>query len=170
MRPIVLLFLIFPFAAQASLLKCTDTKGNVTYTNAPCAKAGLKEAAVIPPPPPPALDKPAKVFESAKVLENTTVSETIKLPQTLKLPETAQPVSEKMPAAGAPKIRDTASPQLMKSVLAGDDKCAKVNAAMGRILDEMDAARRQGISIDADAARNESLKNLQADKNRLGCF
>jgi len=158
MRPIVLLFLFFPLAAQANLLKCTDAKGNVTYTNMPCAKAGLKEAAVIPPPPPPALDKPARLPETAK------------LPETIKLPETAKPVSEKMPAAGAPKIRDTASPQLMKSMLAGDDKCARVNAAMGKILDEMDTARRQGISIEADAARNESLKNLQADKNRLGCF
>ncbi len=144
MRPLVLLCLIFPLAAQASLLKCTDGKGNVTYTNSSCAKIGLKEAAVIAPPPPPALDKPAKVHETAK------------------------PAAEKNPPA--PKTQDTASLQLMKSVQADDDQCAKINTAMGRIMDEMDAARRQGLSAGAAAARNERLKKLQADKNRLGCF
>lgn len=146
MRPLVLLFLLFPLAAQASLLKCTDARGNVTYTNLPCAKAGLKETAVIPPPPPPVLDKPAR------------------------MPETVKPAVEKAAVASAPKSPDAASPKLMKSVRAGDDRCEKVNAAMGRIMDEMDAARRQGLPAAADAARNESLKNLQADKNRLGCF
>lgn len=144
MRPLALLFcLIFPLAAQAGLLKCTDGKGNITYTNSPCAKIGLKEAAVIPPPPPPALDKPAKAHEIAK------------------------PAAEKNP--GTPKPQDTASLQLMKSVQASDDQCAKLNSTMGRILDEMDAARRKGRA-DANATWNENLKKLQADKNRLGCF
>lgn len=165
MRPLVLLFLFFPLAAQATLLKCTDAKGNVTYTNAPCAKAGLKEAAVIPPPPPPALDKPARIPEIARAPVAVKAPETV-----IKVPETAKPAVEKIPAAGTPKNQDMASLKLMKSMQAGDDKCAKVNAAMGRIMDEMDAARRQGTPVDADAARNESLKNLQADKNRLGCF
>lgn len=164
MRPIILLFLIFPLAAQANLLKCTDAKGSVTYTNSPCAKAGLKEAAVIPPPPPPVLDKPVRVSEPAKVSEPVRL-----VPEPVKVLETAKPLVEKTPAAGTPKTQDTASLKLMKSVQAADEKCTKVNAAMGRIMDEMDAARRQGISVDADA-RNESLKILQADKNRLGCF
>lgn len=152
MHPLAVYLLFFPLAAQADLYKCTDNTGKITYTNSACAKSGLKEAAVIPPPPPPALDKPTRVSE------------------TVKFPETAKPAVEKTPAASAPKNQNTASLQLMKSVQAGDDKCAKVNTAMGKIMDEMDAARRQGIPVDADAARNESLKNLQADKNRLGCF
>ena len=143
MRPLVLLCLVFPLAAQASLLKCADGKGNVTYTNSTCAKVGLKEVAVIPPPPPPALDPSAKANEAAKA------------------------VSEKNP--GAAKIQGTASLQLMKSVQTGDDKCAKLNSAMGRIMDEMDAARRQGRT-DTNADWSENLKKLQANKNQLGCF
>ena len=143
MRPLVLLCLVFPLAAQAGLLKCADSKGNVTYTNLPCARIGLREVAVIPPPPPPVLNTPARV------------------------PETARSVVEKDSAA--PQTKDNASLQLMKSVQAGDDKCAKLNSAMGRIMDEMDAARRKGRA-DSNAAWNENLKKLQADKNRLGCF
>jgi hypothetical protein len=143
MRPIILLCLLYPIAAQAILLKCTDNKGQITYTNSPCAKVGLKEAAVIPEPPPPALDGVAKVAEPAKAAVEKKTS--------------------------SPKANETASLQLMKSAQADSDQCASLNNTMGRIMDEMDAARRRGQSTDTNGW-NENLKKLQAEKSRLSCF
>jgi hypothetical protein len=143
MRPLILLCLFYPIAAQAILLKCTDSKGHITYTNSPCAKSGLKEAAVIQPPPPPVLDAAVKVSEPAQAAAEKKIN--------------------------SPKTNETASLQLMKSVQTENVQCAKLNNAMGRIMDEMDAARRRGQSTDANGW-NENLKKLQAEKNRLACF
>ena len=143
MRPLAICFLIFPLAAQADLFKCTDNAGKVTYTNSACAKAGLKEAKIIPPPPPPVLDKPAKAAETATVAEKN--------------------------AAGV-KDNDTVAMKLVKATQGNQDKCAKLNGDMGRILDQMDTAHRRGQPSGEEAGMNEALKKLQADKNRLGCF
>jgi hypothetical protein len=150
MHPLAIYFLLFPLTAQADLYKCTDSAGKVTYTNSACAKAGLKEAKVIPPPPPPVLDKPAKA------------------------PEAAKPAVEK--SASSTKVKDivatkeTVALQLVKSTSASADKCAKLNGDVGRIMDEMDATRRNGQADSGQSAWNESLKKLQTEKNRLGCF
>lgn len=144
MHPLALYFLLIPLSAQADLFKCTDNTGKVTYTNSSCTKSGLKEAKVIPPPPPPAIDSPRKVERIAK-----------------------QAVEQSEPAA---KPRHTAALQLMKSAQRNSDACAKLNADMGRTMDEMDAARGRGGIQRKQAEWNEELKNLQAEKSRLGCF
>lgn len=145
MHPLAIYFLIFPLTAQADLFKCTDNAGKVTYTNSACAKVGLKEAKIIPPPPPPALDKPAA-----------------------KAAESAKPAIEK--SAGNAKGNDTVALKLVKPAQGSQDKCAKLNGDMGRIMDQMDAAHRSGQTPDEEAGWNEVLKKLQSEKNRLGCF
>ena len=143
MHPLaVYLLLLFPLAAQADLYKCTDKAGNVTYTNSPCAKAGLKEAKLIPPPPPPAIDMPAKA-------------------------RSAKPVADK--SEPAPRPQQTAALPVMKSS-PSLDACAQLNADMGKTLDEMDAARNQGAAPRQQAEWNNKLDRLQAEKSRLGCF
>jgi hypothetical protein len=143
MNPLAFYLLILPMAAHADLFKCTDGIGKVTYTNSACAKVGLKESKVIPPPPPPAVDKVAKATETAKPAAEKNVSAT--------------------------KAKDTVALQMVKTS-AANDKCAKLNAEMGRIMDEMDAARNQGPEAGAVSSGNENLKKLQAEKNRLACF
>lgn len=144
MHPLAIYLLIFPLTAQADLFKCTDHAGKVTYTNSACAKVGLKEAKLIPPPPPPALDKPAKTAEAAKpALEQVTVNA---------------------------KDKETVAMKLVKPAQGTQDKCAKLNGDMGRVMDQMDAAHRNGQSANANPAWDEALKNLQSEKNRLGCF
>jgi hypothetical protein len=146
MHPLAIYFLIFPLAAQADLFKCTDNTGKVTYTNTSCAKAGLKEAKVIPPPPPPALDKTAKAAQPGKA------------------------------AAGKPaeqeesKPRQTAALKVVKSAPGKGNACASLNTDMGRVMDEMDAARGQEPSAAQQSAWTEKLGKLQAEKSRLGCF
>lgn len=140
MHPLAAYLLIFPLAAQADLYKCTDNTGKVTYTNSACAKAGLKEAKIIPPPPPPVQDNTAKTRAAA------------------------QPAA---PKEANGKGKETVALQMRTPAQASNDKCAKLNASMGIIMDEMDNARRLGRT---DFDGNENLKKLQADKNRLGCF
>ncbi|MEW6132879.1 MAG: DUF4124 domain-containing protein [Pseudomonadota bacterium] len=146
MHPLAAYLLIFPLAAQADLYKCMDDTGKITYTNSVCAKMGLKQAKVIPPPPPPPVpEKSARKNEPAK------------------------PASAKAGKAADGKGKETVALQVVKPTQANSDKCARLNAAMGKVLDEMDAARRSGRSTE-NAAWDKELKTLQADKNRLGCF
>jgi hypothetical protein len=145
MHPLTFYFLFLPLAAQANLFKCTDSVGKVTYTNTSCAKAGLKEAKILPPPPPPALDATAKVSQQAKTVAGKTA-----------YPE--------------PKPRQTAALQVMKSTQSNSSACAKLNEDLGKTMDEMDAARSQGSTAKKQAEWNIRLDNLQTEKNRLGCF
>jgi hypothetical protein len=144
MHPLAIYFLIFPLTAQADLFKCTDNAGKVTYTNSACAKVGLKESKVIPPPPPPALDKAAKAAGPVKSVVGQ--------------------------GNAAAKNKDTVAMKLVKPVQAGQDKCAKLNGDMGRIMDQMDTAQRNNHTPEEEAGWNEVLKKLQSEKNRLGCF
>ena len=150
MHPLAVYLLLFPLAANADMYKCVDNAGKVTYTNASCAKAGLKEAKVIPPPPPPAIDPVAKTEQPPKTPGNKTASN-----------KAVEP---------AAKPKQTAALQVMKSVQSNSNACGKLNGEMGRIMDEMDAALSQGASADKHAAWNEKLNKLQADKKQLGCF
>lgn len=145
-RLAIFFLLTFPLAAQAALFKCTDNAGKVTYTNSACAKNGLKESKLIPPPPPPALDKSIQ-------------------PKTV---ESARPAIEKN--ADNAKAGDTVALKLVKPVSGTQEKCDKLNGDMGKILDRLDAARRGGQPAGQDADGNDVLQNLQAEKNRLGCF
>jgi hypothetical protein len=66
-KTIVLTLLLLPFAAGAqTLYKCTDPRGQVTYSNVPCDKQGLKldrtvtDDRVTTMPLPPVQKPPAK--------------------------------------------------------------------------------------------------------------
>lgn len=137
--------------AQATLYKCQDAAGNITYTNLPCDKSGLKETKIIPPPPPPA-------------------EPVIGKPAAKKTAEPTEAVSSEKQLAKPDKKPDSTSLQLIKSQEASDKKCAKLNDALGKTMDEMDAARRQGYTARQEAEWNAKLKKLQADKNKHGCF
>lgn len=146
MHPLAVYLLLFPLAANADMYKCVDNTGKVTYTNSSCAKAGLKEAKLILPPPPPAADTAARTQQPAKTAASKTDE----------------------PAA---KPRQTAALQVMKSMQSNSHACGKLNGDMGRIMDEMDAARGQGIvNARQQADWTVKLNELQAEKKQLGCF
>jgi hypothetical protein len=145
-RLAIFFLLAFPFAAQADLFKCTDNAGKVTYSNSACAKSGLKEAKLIPPPPPPALDKspPPKTAESDR------------------------PVAEKN--ADRAKNEQVVALTMVRPAPGNTEKCAKLNGDVGRLLDQLDATRRSGEVSSQTAEWDKTLKDLQSEKNRLGCF
>ncbi len=142
-------FLVMP--AHATLYKCQDVAGQITYTNLPCDKTGLKETKIIPPAPP-----PAEPFAG--------------MPPTKRTVEPSEAVSEKKQVAKPEMKPSSTSLQLIKSQEASEKKCAKLNDALGKTMDEMDTARRQGYTAKQEAEWNARLKKLQADKNKLGCF
>lgn len=147
MRTLSLLaLLILALPVHATLFRCEDAAGHVTYTNLPCDKAGLKEAKVIPPAPPPA--EPAPVKPEAAPAAKSAEKES-------KEPE---------------KKKSEPTMQLIRSQESKGDKCAQINKAMGKIMDDMDAARRQGYTTKQETEWNAKLKKLQADKATHGCF
>lgn len=148
MRVLILLCLLFPFAAQADLFKCTDRAGKVTYTNLPCSKMGLTETKVIPPPPAPADQKKGKAPAATK-------SEIT--------PYTAE-------ASRGAKTKKASSLQGLNRQESSAKKCAKLTDQIGHIMDEMDAARRHGYTAKQESDWDSKLRRLQAEKNRLGCF
>jgi hypothetical protein len=151
MHPLIMYLLLFPLAADADVFKCIDNAGKVTYTNLPCAKAGLKESKLIPPPPPPALDP-----QAAKASRATEAA------------EDAEEAGRK--SVKVSKKHETTSLELMASGKSNDKKCNKLNDDVGKTMDDMDANRRQGYTPQQEAAWNDKLKKLQAEKSRLGCF
>lgn len=147
MRTLILLAsLCLNLPAHATLYKCQDTDGRVTYTNLPCEQNGLKETKVVTPPPPPAEASPVRPVVSP----------------------------ESRPAGNQPSDHDRKNSgttlQLIKSPEPRGNKCAQLNDAMGKVMDDMDAARRKGYTQKQEAEWNARLKKLQADKNKHGCF
>lgn len=138
------LILIAP-PAHATLYKCVDGAGKVTYTNLPCEQTGLKETRVIAPPPPPAEPTAIKPAPTAD----------------------AKPAGNLPPA---PESKGSSSIQLIRSQETSNKKCENLNDAQGKIMDEMDAARRKGYTSKQEADWNDKLRKLQAEKNKLGCF
>ena len=147
MRLLVFLCMLFPLAAQAGLFKCTDQAGKVTYTNLPCAKMGLTETKVIPPPPLPAQHgKSAPVAAEKASITDSAAENHVRTQKKGKPVRAAQPQES------------------------NNKKCAKLRDRMGRIMDQMDAARRHGYTAKQETDWDNKLRQLQAEKNRLDCF
>jgi hypothetical protein len=147
MRLLTILCLMLPLAAQAGLYKCLDNAGRVTYTNAICDKAGLKEAKLIPPPPPPAIDLPKA-----------------------RLAQPAKPPVDKPADSLANKEAATPKLALNRTRAPDSGNCGKLNEQIGQVMDEMDEARRTGHTARQDAEWDDKLSRMQTEKNRLGCF
>lgn len=170
MRLITLIFLCLPLVAQASLYKCLDNAGRVTYTNAACDKAGLKEATLIAPPPPPAVDAPVvqtppTVKLSASKPRSTGFREIA--PKEAPLRETAlQSALQGTPLHEMP----TAKLAMNRIAPSSTGNCDKMNEQLGRVMDDMDAARRAGYTAQQEAGWNQRISGIQSEKSRMGCF
>jgi hypothetical protein len=143
LTPLLLLTLSLP--AHATLYKCQDDAGRVTYTNLPCERNNLKETKIVPPPPAPAEPAPAA-------------------------PPAAQESSAAARSGSAPEDKGGPTLQLFRSAEPKANKCAQINETMGKLMDDMDSARRQGYTQKQEAEWNARLKKLQAEKNKHGCF
>jgi len=134
--------------AQATLNKCTDAQGLVTYTNKPCVDA--REVRKLEMDPAPIPDEPR--------------AETPVQPSK---PAAAQPGHP--PASGNIQIetRTTGKPVLQKSA---GGQCDILSDQLGRILDKMDQARRKGYTQAQMDKWNEQTRALERKKQQSACF
>ena len=141
--------------AQATLNKCIDAQGKITYSNQPCRNAREVRTVQIDPAPIP--DKPS-------------VSSTTTQP--------AVPVSTKANSASAPatiqpetrRIEKNANTTVKSAQGASARQCDSLTDKLGRVLDKMDQAHRKGYTLEQMNKWNEEVRELEQKKQQSGCF
>ena len=141
-------------AAQATLNKCIDAEGKVTYSNLPCRNAREARKVEIDPAP---LADPVR---------------------TQAVPMQAPPVSAP-PAPPKAKVRaeepahirlETRASTRQPAARASVRQCDALSDKLGRVFDKMDAARRKGYTQEQMDAWNLEIKELERKKQQSGCF
>ncbi len=129
----------------ASLNKCTDIYGKVTYSNLPCAGAAKARTVEIDPAPPVPKAAVPKLGPEKAVVENDGV---VKL-------ETFSSAHKKSAAKKKKNARNS---------------CDTLTGKLGLVLDKMDAARRSGYTQKQMDGWNLDIKELERKKQQAGCF
>lgn len=137
--------------AQASLNKCIDAQGKVTYSNLPCRNSREVRAVEIDPAPRPDPARPAPLrVEPAKPAAPKAANSANEA-ATLHL-ETRRTTGK--PAAAHPSAR----------------QCDALTDKLGHVFDRMDQARRKGYSQEQMNTWNQEVKDLERKKRESGCF
>ena len=142
--------LILATSTQAATLnKCIDPQGQVTYSNLPCRNAHEARAVEIDPPPLPAPVKPpvAKSSPAHGAPVKSLPSAPVSVPQV-----------NTHPVIGKPAKPATAS------------QCDSLTDKLGTVLDKMDQARRKGYTQEQMNKWNQEVEALETKKQRSGCF
>ena len=138
-----------PAIEAASLNKCTDAQGKVTYSNLPCRNAREVSAVEIDPPPKPDPVKPRAV----------------KPPPVQAAPSPSAPPSPE-PATIRIETRTTGKPVPRASA----HQCDSLTDKLGKVFDKMDQARRKGYTQEQMNKWNQEIKDLEDKKQQSGCF
>ena len=135
-------------AEAATLNKCIDAKGEVTYSNLPCRNAKEVRRLEIDPEPQP---DPVRAQ-----------------------PVQAQAVA---PAKPAPPAKEPAPIHVESRRAIGKPvshasarQCDTLSDKLGRVVDKMDQARRKGYTQDQMDKWNLEVKDLERKKQHSGCF
>lgn len=142
------------YAEAATLNKCIDAKGEVTYSNLPCHNA--REARTVEIDPPPQSDP-----VQAQPAQPATVPPAKPAAVKPKSPAKEQPAPirlETRHASAPPPSRASAS------------KCDALTNKLGQVFDKMDQARRKGYTQKQMDAWNLQVKELERKKQLSGCF
>ncbi len=125
----------------ASLNKCVDIYGKVTYSNLACTGAQqIRKVDIDPAPPAPKMPAPLVV-----------------------VPEFGHAPAEKN---GLVKLETFSTAPKRKSA----KHCDKLTDKLGLILDKMDAARRKGYTQSQMDKWNIEVKDLEHKKQQASCF
>lgn len=138
-------------AGAATLNKCIDAKGQVTYSNLPCHNAREVRAVEIDPAPrpEPQREHPASKPAEAKSAKADTAASHDE-PATLKLETRSVPVKPVTHASAR--------------------RCDALTDKLGRISDKMDQARHKGYTQKQMDAWNQEVHELERKKQQAGCF
>jgi hypothetical protein len=140
--------LVLATSVQAATLnKCIDATGQVTYSNLPCRNAHKTQAVEIDPAPTPdpvrpAAPKPASVKAT---------------------PAQTPPASDNTPQVSTYSNGKPTKP-------ASARQCDSLSDKMGSIFDKMDEARRKGYTQEQMNKWNQEIQSLEAKKQQSGCF
>ena len=136
-------------AAQATLNKCIDAQGLVTYTNKPCSNPRGAHKVEIDPAPVP--DRPR--VEPAQVQPAKTAA--------------GKPLPSPAPATLQLETQRTTGKSAQHS---SGKQCDALSDKLGRVLDKMDQARRKGYTQKQMDGWNEEARELERKKQQSGCF
>ncbi len=141
-----------PAIEAASLNKCIDATGQVTYSNLPCRNAHKTQSVEIDPTPAPDPVKPAAPKPVAPKPASVKVA----------------PVKTPPESGSAPQLSTYSHGRPAKPVSA--NQCDSLSDKMGAIFDKMDAARRKGYTQEQMNKWNQEIQSLEAKKQQSGCF
>jgi hypothetical protein len=173
-------------AEAATLNKCIDANGEVTYSNLPCRGAReVKRVEIDPPPPPPKPapvkavpqpvppPQPSKSPAEAAPEPAPTPMQTV-VPQAPPAPIQPQPDASLPPAvppSPQPSPTVVTPPRASQPVArASASKCDTLSDKLGRVFDKMDLARRKGYTQEQMDKWNLEVKDLERKKQQSGCF
>ena len=148
----------------ASLNKCVDVYGKVTYSNLPCKAANEVRKVEIDPAPPvpvapaalPPIALPATPKVDIPVYVMPEKSRVVSLPKSAAAP-LEKKAAIKFETFGAPKKQS-------------QNNCDTLTDKLGLVLDKMDAARRKGYTQKQMDGWNLEIKSLENKKQKKGCF
>lgn len=138
-------------SAQATLNKCIDAQGGITYSNLPCHNAREARKVEIDPTPLPDPARPA--------------------------PLRTEPAEDAVPKAATRNAKETATLRLDTQRTTGKPaarlsarQCDALTNKLGRVFDKMDQARRKGYTQEQMNTWNQEIKDLERQKQQSGCF
>jgi cell division septation protein DedD len=149
--------------AQATLNKCIDARGDVTYSNLPCKNAReVKKVEIDPAPPAPAA--------APKAAPAVTAPPPAKPAAPAKAAPSVPP-SKPAPAAPAIRLEPQSGPRKPTVLAPSAGQCDILSEQLGRLLDKMDQASRKGSASPAQMkAWNEEIRELERKKQQSACF
>jgi outer membrane biosynthesis protein TonB len=165
-------------SAQATLNKCTDAEGRVTYSNLPCRNAAaVRRIEIDPPPPvpvvvPPPVVVPIPTPTPIPEIAPAPIPAPASIPAPAPVPQPAPaPVPALTPAPAAPpatprRPAGITSPAVRSSVR----QCDALTEQLGRVFDKMDQARSKGTTQKQMDAWGQEIKALEQKKQQSGCF
>jgi len=168
-------------SAQATLNKCVDVNGKVTYSNLPCRNAREVHKVAIDPAPVQPAPRQAPVAPTAPAAPAASPPAVVPAAPAAVVPAVPvvapkAPVTPAAPKAPAISIEPgskyiEAQPTTIKPAARGSaSQCDALTEQLGRVFDKMDAARRVGATQEQMNTWNEEIKELELKKQQSGCF
>ncbi len=137
-----------PHVVAATLNKCIDAKGEVTYSNLSCRNAKEVRTLEIDPAPQPDPVRQQPVHA-----------------QVAKPDKPVAPAGE--PASTRLETRNISGKPVSH---ASRSKCDALTEKLGRVVDKMDQAHRKGYTQKQMDAWNQEVRDLERRKQQSGCF
>ena len=164
--------LAVPAIEAAALNKCIDAQGQVTYSNLPCRNAReVRKVEIDPPPKPDPVPVPAKV---AKPQPAVTPQPVVKPQTPTQAPAATLPVAVPPVASTPASSQNLPTPAPQKpgksSIRLTARQCDSLTDKLGKILDQMDQARRSGYTQQQMDAWEQEIQDIESKKQQSGCF